>query len=127
MTDDRPKRSRSKPKLMTKAEQDEAARQHETARLGRVAHHRGETDKACPYPEGDPLRLLWLDGLAKAKSRPLRLDMTPARAKGDAAFRDGLHPHECPISSRSPERSEWNAGYEAARAHHEKDEAERSR
>ena len=83
--------------------------------------------KPAPTPEGDPLRQLWLDGLAYAKSHRLRVDMTPARAKGDAAFRDGLHSHECPLPRTSPERSEWHEAYEAARARHEKDEADRFR
>ncbi len=53
--------------------------------------------------------------------------MTPAREKGHRAFRDGLKVEECPLPSRSTERSEWMASYEAARLQHEKDEAERYR
>jgi ribosome modulation factor len=112
---------------MTRAEQDALAQQREAARLGRVAHHHSQSADACPYTDADPLRALWLDGLAEAKNRRLRQDMSPARAKGDRAFRDGLKVEECPLSVRSPERSEWMAAYEAARRQHEKDEAERYR
>ena len=124
MNNEPPKRLAT-PKLMTKAEQDEAARQREAARLGRVAHHHGKTADACPYPEGNPLRQLWLDNLAK----PIRsrLDMSAARARGHAAFHDGLELHECPLPSRSAESSEWHEGYEDARAWHEKDQTDRFR
>jgi ribosome modulation factor len=89
--------------------------------VGRQAQ---QTAEACPYVEDNPLRQLWL---AEARKRKLRLDMTPARAKGFNAFKDGLRPEECPLPSRSPERSEWMAAYEQARERHEKDEAERYR
>jgi ribosome modulation factor len=121
------KKTRPRPKLMSKAEQAVLSQQREAMRLGRVAHHHGKSAEACPYAETDPLRPLWLEGLAEAKKRKLRLDMTAARAKGFNAFKDGLRPEECPLPARSPERSEWMAAYEHARERHEKDEAERYR
>jgi hypothetical protein len=120
-------KKRHPPKLMSRAEQKALAEQHEASRLGRVAHHREKNEADCPYAEGDPLRQLWLAGLAEAKNKPLRVDMPSARAKGDRAFRDGLKPEECPLPSRSPERSEWMAAYEATRLQHEKDEDKRYR
>ncbi len=109
-------------KLMTKAEQEAAAAKREAARLGRVASHYGKSVDACPYPEGDPPRQEWLTGLRTARNKKLRLDMSPARAKGHAAFHDDLTLNECPLDSRSPEHAEWHEGWEDARKRKEKDD-----
>jgi ribosome modulation factor len=122
-----PKKTQPRSKVMSKAEEEVLSQQREATRLGRVAHQHGKSTEACPYAEADPLRQLWLDGLVEAKKRKLRLDMTAARANGFNAFKDGLRPEECPLPPRSPERLEWMAAYEQARARHEKDEAERYR
>jgi|HubBroStandDraft_4_1064222.scaffolds.fasta_scaffold820584_2 ribosome modulation factor len=119
MSDQPKKRLRPQYKLMTKAEQEALAQRQEAERLGRVAFHHGKASAACPYAEGDPLRQEWLNGLDQASKRKLRLDMSPARAKGNNAFNDGLTPQECPLN-RSTERTEWHEGWERARKFKEK-------
>lgn len=118
---DQPKK-RTPYKLMSKAEQEALARRQEAERLGRVASHYGNSREACPYAEGDPLRQDWLSGLDQASKRKLRLDMSPARAKGYNAFRDGLAEHECPLDRRSKECTEWHEGWQKARKDKEKDD-----
>jgi ribosome modulation factor len=108
---------------LSEAEQDDLARRREADRQGRVAFHHGKAREVCPFAEGDPLRQDWLGGFEQASKRTLRLDMSPARAKGNNAFKDGLLPEECPLGSRSAERSEWLSGWEQGRAFKEKNDA----
>ena len=112
----------SRPKIITKAEVEELDRRREATRLGAVAAHHGKAISDCPYPESDPRHLLWKEKFSAVRNRKGRMDMTPARANGIAAFNDGLYPHECPLPGRDPKRSEWMDGYEFARKQHEKRE-----
>jgi hypothetical protein len=116
----RPKKPQ--PKLMAKAEQELVSQQAEAARLGRLVIIAENRPMIAHTPKG--VLCVSFDGLEAAKARTLRLDMTPARARGDAAFKDGLLPEECPFPDTSPERSEWMAAYEQAKARHEQRQGE---
>jgi ribosome modulation factor len=100
----------------------------EVERRGRVAYHHGKDRDDCPFSDGDPLQERWLAGWDGASSRKNRLDMSPARAWGWRAFRDGVHNHECPCGAKNrKEASEWHAGWQDARDAKDRDDARRYR
>ena len=92
-----------------------AADEDEAERLGRVAHHHVKSENASPYSTDDPRRARWLAGIAAARKRRPRSDLSRAQAMGFLAFQDGVHRSECPHVSRSEDQKEWLAGWDLAR------------
>ncbi len=110
--------------LLSRDEQEKEAALRNAARLGRVAYHQGSKVDAYPYPEGDDLRPLWLNGLEEAAKRHNRPDMSPARATGFRAFKDGLTLYEKnpPFKIITKEAGEWAEGWYQAEAANKRDQ-----